>query len=84
MGPLRAKIEVPRKTLIRQPRLKHRAVADSLEEAGEYIFVLTYLPPSQAKTARAPNVIERLPQPQQPCWSVPLVYAQINVRKVNR
>ncbi len=40
-GPLRAKIEVSRKTLIRQWRLKHRAVADSLEEAGECIFILT-------------------------------------------
>ncbi len=38
-SPLRAKIEVPRKTLIRQWRLKHRAFADSLEEAGECILV---------------------------------------------
>ncbi len=40
--------------------LRHRAVADSLEEAGEALFAFTRLPPSQWKSARATNAIERL------------------------
>ena len=40
-------IEVRRKAFIRKWRLKHRAVADSLEEAGERLFTFTRLPPSQ-------------------------------------
>ena len=39
---------------------KHRAVADSLEEAGERLFTFTRLPPSQWKSARTTNAIERL------------------------
>jgi transposase-like protein len=41
-------------------RLKCRAVADSLEEAGERLFAFTRLPPSQWKSARTTNAIERL------------------------
>jgi transposase-like protein len=37
-------IEVRRKAFIRKWRLKHRAVADSLEEAGERLFTFTRLP----------------------------------------
>ena len=37
-----------------------RAVADSLEEAGEALFAFTKLPPSQWKSARTTNAIERL------------------------
>ncbi len=40
-------IEQRRKTFIRKWRLKHRAVADSLEEAGDRLFTFTCLPPSQ-------------------------------------
>ena len=40
-------IEARRKAFIRKWRLKHRAVADSLEEAGERLFTFTRLPPSQ-------------------------------------
>jgi putative transposase len=49
-----------RKAFLRKWRLKHRAVADSLEEAGERLFAFTRLPPSQWKSARTTNVIERL------------------------
>ena len=49
-----------RKSFIRKWRLKCRAVADSLEEAGEQLFNFTRLPPSQWKSARTTNAIERL------------------------
>ncbi len=41
-------------------RLKCRAVADSLEEAGDRLFTFTRLPTSQWKSARTTNSIERL------------------------
>jgi len=41
-------------------RLKCRAVADSLEEAGDRLFTFTRLPVSQWKSARSTNAIERL------------------------
>ena len=53
-------IAVRRKAFIRKWRLKHRAVADSLEEAGERLFAFTRLPPSQWRSARTTNAIERL------------------------
>lgn len=53
-------IETRRKAFIRKWRLKHRAVADSLEEAGERLFTFTRLPPSQWRSARTTNAIERL------------------------
>jgi transposase-like protein len=53
-------IEVRRKAFIRKWRLKHRAVADSLEEAGERLFTFTRLPPSQWRSVRTTNAIERL------------------------
>jgi putative transposase len=56
----REEIEVRRKTFIRKWRLKHRAVADSLEEAGDRLFTFTRLPPSQWRSARTTNAIERL------------------------
>ena len=56
----REEIEARRKAFIRKWRLKHRAVADSLEEAGERLFSFTRLPPSQWKSARTTNAIERL------------------------
>ena len=46
-------ISARRKAFIRKWRLKHRAVADSLEEAGERLFAFTRLPPSQWKSARS-------------------------------
>ena len=53
-------IEARRKAFIRKWRLKHRAVADSLEEAGERLFAFIRLPPSQWRSARTTNAIERL------------------------
>jgi len=54
------KIEARRKAFIRKWRIKHRAVADSLEEAGARLFSFTRLPPEQWKSARTTNAIERL------------------------
>jgi putative transposase len=56
----REEIEARRKVFIRKWRLKHRAVADSLEEASERLFTFTRLPPSQWRSARTTNAIERL------------------------
>jgi transposase-like protein len=56
----REEVERRRKAFIRKWRLKHRAVADSLEEAGEQLFTFTRLPASQWKSARTTNAIERL------------------------
>jgi putative transposase len=49
-----------RKAFLRKWRLRHRAVADSLEEAGDKLFAFTRLPPSHWKSARTTNAIERL------------------------
>ena len=54
------RFEARRKAFIRKWRLKHRAVADSLEEAGNRLFTFTRLPPSQWRSARTTNAIERL------------------------
>jgi transposase-like protein len=56
----RKEIEARRKAFIRKWRLKHRAVADSLQEAGERLFTFTRLPPSQWRSVRTTNAIERL------------------------
>ena len=53
-------IEARRKAFIRKWRLKHRAVADSLEEAGDRLFTFERLPPGQWRSARTTNAIERL------------------------
>jgi putative transposase len=53
-------VERRRKTFIRKWRLKHRAVADSLQEAGERLFTFTRLPLGQWRSARTTNTIERL------------------------
>lgn len=53
-------IETRRKVFIRKWRLKHRPVADSLEEAGERLFTFAQLPPNQWRSARTTNAIERL------------------------
>lgn len=53
-------IETKRRAFLRKWRLRCRAVADSLEEAGERLFSFTRLPESQWKSARTTNAIERL------------------------
>ena len=53
-------IEARRKAFIRKWRLKCRAVADSVEEAGDKLFTFTPFPKSQWKSIRTSNAIERL------------------------
>jgi putative transposase len=53
-------IETRRRAFLRKWRLKHRAVADSLEAAGDRLFTFTRLPPRQWRSARTTNAIERL------------------------
>ena len=56
----RAEVQGRRKAFIRKWRLKCRPVADSLEEAGEKLFTFARFPPSQWKSIRTSNAIERL------------------------
>ena len=56
----KAGVEKHRRTFLRKWRLKCKAVADSLEEAGDLLFAFTRLDPSQWKSARTTNAIERL------------------------
>ncbi len=53
-------VEASRKAFLRKWRLRCGAVAASLEEAGERLFAFTRLHPSQWKSARTTNAIERL------------------------
>ena len=53
-------VEAKRKAFIRKWRLKHKPVADSLEEAGDKLLTFTRFPPSQWKSIRTSNAIERL------------------------
>ena len=53
-------VEEKRRKFIAKWRMRHRAVADSLEEAGDRLFTFTRLHPSQWKSARTTNAIERL------------------------
>jgi len=94
-----AEIETRRKAFARKWHLKCRAVADSLEEAGDRLFAFTRLPPSQWKSARTTNAIERLNEEFRrriktqcvlPCSeTVPMLLwalmasGQINMRKVD-
>src|SRR5436853_3884074 len=55
-----AEIEQRRRAFSRKWRLKCKAVADSLEEAGDRFFTFTRLPLSQWKSTRTTNAIERL------------------------
>jgi len=55
-----AQIEERRRAFLRKWRLKCKAVADSLEEAGDQLFTFTRLPDGQWKSVRTTNAIERL------------------------
>ena len=55
-----AEIETRRQAFIRKWRLKHSAVADSLEEAGDRLFTFARFPPDQWRSIRTTNAIERL------------------------
>ena len=94
-----ADVEMRRKAFLRKWRLNCRAVAESLEEAGDRLFAFTGLGPSQWKSARPTNAIERLneefrrrikTQTVLPCAdTVPMLFwallasGQINMRKVD-
>ena len=54
-----AEIEQRRRAFLRKWRLKCKAVADSLEEAGDRLFTFTRLPPSQWKSARTTDEIDK-------------------------
>jgi putative transposase len=56
----KAEVEQRRRAFLRKWRLKCKSVADSLEEAGDRLFTFTRLDPSQWKSARTTNAIERL------------------------
>ena len=49
-----------RKTFLAKWTLRCRAVADSLEEAGERLFTFLRYPPEQWRSLRTTNAIERL------------------------
>ena len=53
-------VETRRKAFLRKWRLKCRAVADSLEEAGEELFTFLRFPTDQWRSIRTTNAIERL------------------------
>ncbi len=53
-------VQTRRKAFLRKWRLRCPAVANSLEEAGDRLFAFLRLPPSQWKSARTTNAIERL------------------------
>jgi transposase-like protein len=53
-------VQTRRRAFLRKWRLCCPAVATSLEEAGDRLFAFLRLPPSQWKSARTTNAIERL------------------------
>lgn len=53
-------VQARRCAFLRKWRLRCPAVATSLEEAGDRLFAFLRLPPSQWKSARTTNAIERL------------------------
>lgn len=52
--------EQRRRAFLRKWRLRCPAMATSLEEAGDRLFAFLRLPPSQWKSARTMNAVERL------------------------
>jgi len=55
-----AEVVAGRKAFVAKWRLRCRAVADSLEEAGERLFTFLRYPPEQWRSLRTTNAIERL------------------------
>jgi putative transposase len=94
-----AEVQTRRDAFLKKWRVKCRAVADSLEEAGDRLFTFTSLPPQQWKSARTTNAIERLneefrrrikTQAVLPCAeTVPMLFwallasGQIQMRKID-
>jgi transposase-like protein len=58
-------VEARRKAFICKWRLKHRAVADSLQEAGDRLFTFTRLPPGQWRSARTTSPPDQIASS---CW----------------
>ena len=56
----RAEVLAKRKAFLAKWKLRCRAVADSLEEAGERLFTFLRYPPEQWRSLRTTNAIERL------------------------
>ncbi len=59
-APSAAEAQSKRRAFVRKWKLKCRAVADSLEEAGDRLFTFLRFPESQWKSIRTTNAIERL------------------------
>jgi transposase-like protein len=55
-----AEVRAKRKAFLATWKLRCRAVADSLEEAGERLFTFLRYPPEQWRSLRTTNAIERL------------------------
>ena len=55
-----AEVVAKRKVFLAKWKLRCRAVADSLEEAGERLFTFLCYPPEQWRSLRTTNAIERL------------------------
>jgi putative transposase len=55
-----SEVQTKRRAFVRKWRLRCPAVAASLEEAGDRLFTFLRLPPSQWRSARTTNAIERL------------------------
>jgi putative transposase len=55
-----AEVVAKRKVFLSKWKLRCRAVADSLEEAGERLFTFLRYPPEQWRSVRTTNTIERL------------------------
>jgi transposase-like protein len=56
----RAEVLAKRKAFLAKWRLRCRAVAESLDEAGERLFTFLRYPPEQWRSLRTTNAIERL------------------------
>ena len=56
----KAEVLAKRKAFLAKWRLRCRAVAESLDEAGERLFTFLRYPPEQWRSLRTTNAIERL------------------------
>lgn len=59
-APIGLEVDAKRRAFLRKWRLKCRAVADRLEEAGEQLFTFLRFPTEQWRSIRTTNAIERL------------------------
>jgi len=68
-----AEVLARRKAFLARWKLRCRAVADSLEEAGERLFTFVRYPPEQWRSARTTDEIDKrfLPRPSEPVAQSP-------------